>query len=147
MSDLEKIRQWVSAYPGAARMRDMKVDYFSQNPDNGSIDPSGLIEVSRSEDILGNVTVENQYNFALYFVFLKDPGDDQGATDNAAWLMDFQRWVQEQSIRKQIPVFGDDPSRETARAQPGALYAADEEGTAIYSVQLSFNFLKNYEVS
>lgn len=147
MSDLEKIRQWVSTYPGSDRMRDLKVDYFSQNPDNGSIDPSGLIEVSRSEDILGNITVENQYNFALYFVFLKDPGDDQGATDNAAWLMDFQRWVQEQSIRKQIPVFGDDPARETARAQNGALYAADEEGTAIYSVQLSLNFIKIYEVS
>ena len=147
MSDLEKIRQWVSTYPGAARMRDMKVDYFSQNPDNGSIDPSGLVEISRIEDILGNITVENQYNFALYFVFLKDPGDDQGATENADWLMDFQRWVQEQSIRKQIPTFGDDPAHEIARAQNGSLYAADEEGTAIYSVQLSFNFIKIYEVS
>lgn len=147
MSDLEKIRQWVSTYPGAGRMKDLKVDYFSQRPDNGSIDPSGLIEVSRTEDILGNITVENQYNFALYFVFLKDPGDDQGATDNAAWLMDFQRWVQEQSIRKRIPTFGDDPAKETARAQNGSLYAADEEGTAIYTVQLSFNFIKNYEES
>lgn len=147
MSDLENIRRWVSQYPGADRVRDMKVDYSSQNPDNGSIDPSGLVEVSRSEDILGNITVENQYNFALYFVFLKDPGDDRGATDNADWLMDFQRWVQEQSIRKQAPTFGDDPARETARAQNGALYAADEEGTAIYSVQLSFNFIKIYEVS
>ena len=147
MSDLEKIRKWVDTYPGANRMRDMKIDYFSQNPDNGSIDPSGLIEVSRSEDILGNITVENQYNFALYFVFLKSPDDDKGATDNAAWLMDFQRWVQEQSVRKQIPVFGDDPARESARAQNGALYAADEEGTGIYTVQLSFNFIKIYEVN
>ena len=147
MSDLERIRKWVSLYPGAAKMQDMKVDYFSQNPDNGSIDPSGLVEVSRTEDILGNITVENQYNFALYFVFLKDPGDDQGATGNANWLMDFQRWVQEQSIRKQIPHFGDDPERESARAQNGSLYAADEEGTAIYSVQLSFNFIKIYEVN
>ena len=143
MSDLEKIRKWVSSYPGADRMRDMKVDYFSQNPDNGSIDPSGLIEVSRTEDILGNVTVENQYNFALYFVFLKDPDDDQGATENAAWLMDFQRWVQEQSSRKNTPIFGDEPQNESARAQNGALYAADEEGTAIYLVQLSFDFIKH----
>ena len=145
MSDLEKIRQWVNKYPGASRMRDMKVDYFSPNPDNGSIDPSGLIEVSRTEDILGNVEVENQYNFALYFVFLKSPDDDKGATDNAAWLMDFQRWVQEQSVRKQIPTFGDDPQKEEARAQNGTLVTADEEGTAIYSVQLSFNFMKYYE--
>mgnify|MGYP003457070862 FL=1 len=147
MSDLERIREWISDYPGTTRMRDMKVDYFSPNPDNGSIDPSGLIEVSRNEDILGNVTVENQYNFALYFVFLKDPGDDQGATDNATWIMDFQRWVQEQSIRKLVPTFGDDPERETVKAQNGALYAADEEGTAIYTVQISINYIKHYEVN
>lgn len=147
MTNLERIRKWISTYPGISRIRDMKVDYFSQNPDNGSIDPSGLVEVSRTEDILGNVTVEDQFNFALYFVFLKDPGDDAGATENADWLMDFQRWVQEQSIRRLIPTFGDDPARETARAQNGALYAADEEGTAIYTVQLSFNFVKIYEVS
>lgn len=147
MSDLERIREWISKYPGANRMRDMKVDYFSPNPDNGSIDPSGLIEVSRTEDILGNVTVENQYNFALYFVFLKDPGDDQGATDNATWLMDFQRWVQEQSILNLVPTFGDDPKSESIKAQNGALYAADEEGSAIYTVQISINFIKHYEVN
>ena len=147
MSDLEKIRKWVATYPGADRMRDMKVDYFSQNPDNGSIDPSGVVEVSRTEDIVGNITVENQYNFALYFVFLKDPGDDQGATDNATWLMDFQRWVQEQSIRKLVPTFGDVPEEETIKAQNGALYAADEEGSAIYTVQISINFIKHYEVN
>lgn len=147
MTDLEKIREWLATYSGAIPVQEMKVDYFSPNPDNGSIDPSGLIEVSRTTDIMGNTAVENQYNFALYFVLLKSPGDDEGATDNAALLMDFQRWVQEQSIRKQAPIFGDDPARETARAQNGALYAADEEGTAIYSVQLSFNFIKIYEVS
>lgn len=147
MSDLERIRKWVASYPGTERMRELKVDYFSPNPDNGSIDPSGVVEVSRTEDILGNITVENQYNFALYFVFLKDPGDDQGATDNATWLMDFQRWVQEQSIRKIVPTFGDEPAQETVKAQNGALYAADEEGSAIYTVQLSINFIKNYEVN
>ena len=146
MTDLEKIRQWLATYPGTIPVQGMKVDYFSPNPDNGSIDPSGLVEVSRTEDILGNVTVENQYNFALYFVLLKSPGDDAGATDNAALLMDFQRWVQEQSIRKMVPVFGDKPEKETVKAQNGALYAADEEGTAIYMVQLSINFIKYYEV-
>lgn len=144
MSDLERIRQWVSTYPGIDRVSGIKVDYLSHNPDNSSIDPSGVVEVTRKEDILGNVTVENQYNFALYFVFPKDPGDDQGATDNAEWLMDFQRWVQEQSSRKNTPVFGDEPQDESARAQNGALYAADEEGTAIYLVQLSFNFTKHF---
>lgn len=146
MTDLEKVRQWLAAYPGIIPMQGLKVDYYSPNPDNGSIDPSGLVEVSRKEDILGNVTVENQYNFALYFVLLKSPGDDAGAADNAAMLMDFQRWIQEQSIRKLAPTFGDEPTKEIIKAQNGALYAADKEGTAIYTVQLSINFIKHYEV-
>ena len=80
-------------------------------------------------------------------MFLKSPDDDKGATDNAAWLMDFQRWVQEQNVRMEIPTFGDDPQEEEVRAQNGTLVTADEEGTAIYSVQLSFNFTKYFEVS
>ena len=72
MTDLEKIRNWLKGYPGTAPVRDLKVDYYSPNPDNGSIDPSGLIEVSRTVDITGDITVENQYNFALYFVLYMD---------------------------------------------------------------------------
>lgn len=147
MTDLEKIRNWLKGYPGATPVRELKVDYYSPNPDNGSIDPSGLIEVSRVPDIMGGVTVENQYNFALYFVLLKSPDDDTGATDNAALLMDFQRWIQEQSLRRLAPVFGDDPDAETIKAQNGALFAANEEGVAIYTVQLSINFIKYYEVN
>ena len=147
MTDLEKIRNWLKGYPGAAAVRELKVDYYSPNPDNGSIDPSGLIEVSRTPDIMGGVTVENQYNFALYFVLLKSPDDDTGATDNAALLMDFQQWIQEQSLRRLAPVFGDDPDAETIKAQNGALFAANEEGVAIYTVQLSINFIKYYEVN
>ena len=147
MNDLEKIREWISTYPGTSKLRDLKVDYYSQDPNNGSIDPSGLVEISRTEDILGNTTVENQYNFALYYVFVKDPGDDTGAAENADWIMEFQRWVQEQSIRHLVPTFGDEPRKETIKAQNGALYAADEEGTAIYTVQLSINFTKYYEVN
>lgn len=147
MSDLEKIRQWLLTYPGIGRLQGLKVDYYSAQPDNGSIDPSGLIEISRKEDILGNTTVENQYNFALYFVLAKAPEDDEGAVENADWIMDFQRWVQEQSIRRLAPTFGDEPKSETIKAQNGKVEAADEEGTGIYMVQLSINFTKIYEVN
>lgn len=147
MTDLDKIREWLKTYPGAAPVRELQVDYYSPNPDNGSIDPSGLVEISRKVGITGDVTVENQYNFALYFVLLKSPDDDIGATDNAALLMDFQRWIQEQSLRRLAPTFGDDPDTETIKAQNGALYAANEEGVAIYTVQLSVNFIKYFEVN
>ena len=145
MSALEKIRKWLLTYPQIGRLQGLRVDYYTTQPDNGSIDPSGLVEISRKEDILGNVTVENQYNFALYFVLAKSPEDDEGSTDNADWLLDLQRWIQEQSIRRQAPTFGDIPRAETISAQNGKVEAADEEGTGIYSVQLSVNFTKIYE--
>lgn len=146
MSALEKIRNWIATYPGYDILGSFQVDYTDQVPSNGGIFPSGLVEISRSEDIIGNVTVQNQYNFGLYYVFPKDPGDDAGAQINAAWIMDFQLWVQEQSVRRLAPTFGDDPRTERIQAQNGVLYGADEEGTATYMVQLSVNFTKKYEV-
>lgn len=146
MNDLERIRQWLKSYPVPAPLIDIQVDYYSAQPENGSIAPAGLVEISRKEDILGNVTVENQYNFALHFVLLKPPEENVIASDNAAWLMDFQRWVQEECIRKRTPTFGDDPRAETIKAQNGELTWADEDGTGIYTVMLSINFVKKYEV-
>ena len=146
MTALEKIREFVKQYPGADIFRDFHVDYTDQIPFNGGVFPSGLTEVSRSRDILGNVTVVNQYNFGLYYVFEKSPGDDIGAMENADWLMDFQEWVQEQSALGLAPVFGDAPGSESITAQNGVLYDAGEEGTAMYMVQLTVQFIKKYEV-
>ncbi len=145
MSDLEKVRNWLLSYPKIDRIQGLCVDYYSEQPNNGSIDPSGLIELSRVTDIIGNTTVKNQYNFVLYFVLAKSPEDDVGATENADWLLNLQKWIQEQSIRKQAPIFGDDPETETISAQNGKVDAADEEGTGVYSVQLSINFTKIYK--
>lgn len=144
MNALETVREWIRTYPGFDILSTFQVDYTDQIPANGGIFPAGLVEVSRTEDIVGNVTVENQYNFGLYYVLEKAPGDDTGAAINADWIMDFQEWVQEQSITKAVPQFGDKTI--AAKAQNGALYDATDEGTATYMVQLSINFEKTYEV-
>lgn len=145
MTPLEKMRHFVESYPGADNFQGYKVDYTDQIPFNNSIFPSGLIEIQRESDILGNVTVTNQCNFGLYCVFTKPPGDDVAATINADWVMGFQEWVQEQSITGQSPVFGDVPHRERIIAQNGVLYDADGEGTAIYNVQISVQFTKVFK--
>lgn len=146
MTALDKISRFIRQYPGADIFRDFHVDYTDQIPFNGGVFPSGLTEISRSRDILGNTTVINQYNFGLYYVFEKSPGDDVGAMENAGWLMDFQEWVQEQSVTGAAPTFGDDQKSETITAQNGVLYDADDEGTAMYMVQLTVQFKKIYEV-
>ena len=58
--------------------------------------------------------------------------------------MNLQEWVQEQSIIGAAPKFGDEPTAERIQAQNGSIYGADEEGTAIYMVQLSVNFIKKF---
>lgn len=146
MTALEKVRAWLKTFSGFDILGDFQVDYTDQIPANGGVFPSGLVEVSRTEDIFGNVSVENQYNFGLYYVFTKAPGDDDGATINADWIMDFQEWVQEQSATGAAPVFGDVPRKERIAAQNGILYDATDEGLATYMVQLSVNFIKKYEV-
>lgn len=145
MSALTKIRNWLKTFPGNDALRSMTVDYLPADPGTGSVAPSGVVEVSRREDILGNITVNNQYNFVLYYNFAKAPGDDEGSTDNSDWIMALQEWVQAQSIAGSAPVFGDDPKEERIQAQNGSVLGATEEGTAVYMVQLSVNFIKTYK--
>lgn len=143
MTALETIKEWIATYPGHDILADFSVDYTDQVPANGGIFPAGLTEVSRTEDVAGNVLVENQYNFGLYYVFEKPPGEDEPAEVNADWVMDFQEWVQSQSIAGTVPQFGTETT--AIKAQNGALYDADDEGTATYMVQLSVSFEKLFE--
>lgn len=143
MSALETIREWVKTYPGHDILSEFSIDYTDQIPANGGIFPSGLTEVSRRRYITGDTMVENQYNFGIYYVFAKAPEDDVGALVNADWVMDFQEWVQEQSINGDCPQFGDKTL--SIKAQNGTLYAAEAEGTATYMVQLSVNFNKFFK--
>lgn len=102
------------------------------------------MEISRTRDIVGNVTCVNQLNFAIYAVFPKPVADDTTGAENADWVADFQAWVQEQSARGLAPTFGDVARAESIRAQNGMLYSADEEETALYMVQLSVTYTKKY---
>ena len=145
MTALEKIRAFVRSYPRADILQDFRVDFTDQIPANGGIFPSGLVEVKREADILGDVTVTNQYNFGLYYVFEKAPKDDVSASANADWLMDFQEWVQEQSARGKAPVFGDVPRLERITAQNGEMYTSQDEGLAVYAVQLTVLFVKEFQ--
>lgn len=142
-NNLAKLRNWIKTFPGFDILSAFRVDYTDQIPSNGGVFPAGLVEISRKADIVGNVTVTNQLNFGLYYVFPRAPGDDVGAQVNADWIADFQLWVQEQDICGLAPAFG---RHQRIKAENGALYAADDSGTATYMVQLSVQYeLEFYE--
>ena len=78
-NDLTRLREWLATYPGYDLRGNMMVDWLDKIPGSKSLRPGGLVEVSRAEDILGNVTISNQYNFGLYIAVEKAPGDGEGA--------------------------------------------------------------------
>lgn len=147
-SVLARLREWLATYPGYDLRGNMMVDWLDKIPGSKSLRPGGLVEVSRAEDILGNVTVSNQYNFGLYIAVEKAPGDGEGAAYNASWVLDFQRWVQAQSVAHMAPTFGNiDQLQETVKAQNGELYDTNEEGVGLYVIALSVSFKERYEVN
>ena len=68
-NNLAKLRNWIKTFPGFDILSAFRVDYTDQIPSNGGVFPAGLVEISRKADIIGNVTVTNQLNFGLYYVF------------------------------------------------------------------------------
>lgn len=140
MEEIEKVRQWVQTFPRWDE--DLHVDYTAAVPGNAGLFSLGLEEVSRQADILGNITAQCRYRFSLYRVAT----GQQDNTENAAWLMEFQSWVQSQSARGLAPTFGDVPSRETIRAEKGRLKEGSQTGTGVYSVDLIAEFVKKYEM-
>lgn len=144
MTPLETMRAFVASYPDADILSTLSIDYTDQVPDMGGIFPQGIQEVSRRTDLLGNVTVTNQLNFALYTVLSKAPEDDVGATLNAEWQLGFQEWVQGQSALRLAPTFGDEPLMESIAAQNGEIYSTPADGVAIYAIQISVIYQKKY---
>ena len=58
--------------------------------------------------------------------------------------MDFQTWIQEQSVRGLAPVFGDVPQAEKITAGNGEIYSASDEGWALYVIRIQVSFTKQF---
>ena len=145
MSDaLDIMRDFVASYPDFDILGELAIDYTSNVPNCAGLFPAGLVEVRRRRDILGNVESDRQVNFALYAVLANSPGIAADSEYNAEWLMGFQEWVLDQSARGLAPAFGDVPERERMTAQNGELYQSDEEGWAMYVIQISAGFTKRF---
>lgn len=138
MEDLEKLQAWLLSYPQWGDSG-LYLDYNDGIPGSAGLYPAGIEELSRQTDLLGNVLTRNRCSFALYRVVA-------GQQDNeaqAAWLLEFQNWVQQQSAMGLAPRFGDGDER--MWAQKGRLKEASQTGTGIYVVTLIAEFTKHYE--
>ena len=139
MTALETMTSWLKTFPlWDSQM--LYVDCLDAMPENAGLYPEGLEEVTRRTDVLGNVTVENRLHFVLHRM-------TYGQQDNplsSNWLLEFQKWVQQQCTAGLTPKFGDVPSRERIWASAGKLKSANQTGTARYTVNLTVQFVKHY---
>ena len=142
MDVLQKVKQWLLTYPGWGDTQ-LYVDYLEAAPCNGGLYPQGLEERSRRVDMLGNVKISCRYRFALY----RMTAGQLNGEENARWLLDFQQWVQQQSVAGLAPKFGDVAADEQIRAEKGQLREASQAGTGTYQVILIADFIKLYEVN
>ena len=80
MTDLECLIEWLKTYDGYDILGSCQVDYTDQIPNQGFVFPQGLVEVERREDILGNVTLTDRYNFwPVFYVLRKAPAGRHGS--------------------------------------------------------------------
>ncbi len=49
MTDLQRLIEWLSTYPGYNILEDFSVDWTDNIPNNGGIFPSGLSEVGKPQ--------------------------------------------------------------------------------------------------
>ena len=138
MTALEKLVQWLKTFP--LWEDDLHIDDLGAAPSNTGLYPGGLEEVSRREDVLGNVTVVCRLHFLLY----RRTARQQDNGENSRWLLQLQDWVQQQSAAGLAPVFGDDPKKERIRAEKGKLQEASQTGTGKYAVSITAEFEKHY---
>lgn len=136
MEELEKIKAWLQTYPGWDGK--VYVEYTCAAPGHFGLYPQGVEVQSVKKDVLGNSYAHCRSRYVLYRV----TGGQADNTQNAAWLLDFQNWVQTQAAAGLTPSFGDDPSAERFSAQQGKLQNADQTGTGTYAVILTAQYTK-----
>jgi len=132
---LEKMKQWLEAFPKWEGT--LQFDYADSVPGNSGLYPRGITELSRREDVLGNVKVR----YSCAFVLRRTAAGNQ---ENAQWLLDFQSWVAEQDRLGQTPKFGDEPRTERIRAFEGKLDSHKQVGSSMYTMHLTAEFTKIY---
>ncbi len=127
MELLEILKAWIMGFPqwGEAELR---IDTTDAEPVSCGLFPLGCEELSRKEDVLGNVRQRLRQTFALRRVAQRQEAA-------AAWLLEFAQWVRLQSP----PHIGENTR---IRAEKGRLLSVTQTGTATYEVKIILEYDK-----
>lgn len=140
VTELNKIIRWLKTFPLWGDTV-LWVDHLKMAPGFAGLYPQGIEEITRHQDVLGNVTVENRLKILLY----RASTGQQDSPEAANWLLNLQNWIQSQSAAGLAPRLGDDPARERIWAQQGRLHNASQSGTGKYAVTITAEYVKMTE--
>lgn len=143
---LDRLCAWLKTAPGFDRVGQLRVDYTTGRSGEGALRPGGVEVLSRRENLLGIVTQRCRCRFTLSLVLPLAPGAAGTSAANAAWLLELQQWVAQQSAAGTAPRFGNtDPEAETITAGTGRLARMRDEGTALYTMALQAEYTMQWE--
>ena len=136
MEQMEKLRRWLQTFPlwGTAKLY---IDSLPVGLGQTGLYPMGVEVLERRDDLLGNVRTRLRQRFVLYRNVC--PGEDQ-----SLWLLQLQQWVAQQWALGLAPRFGDESAAESLRAEKGALKEVTAAGTAVYTVNITLEYVKIY---
>lgn len=132
-------------YPGIDTGSQISVLPFQPNVTQGQgISYTGLGTPIIGRDVLGNTTITYRANFVLDILRqLIDPISNEEITE---FIIEFERWVIEQSIAGHAPRFGNDIDyQETMWAQGGILYMTQMVDTPIPFAAYRTNIIIQYQ--
>jgi len=135
VTELERMREFLLSYPAWEEGKLLYIDRCDGG-ENGLF-PQGAEEISRKRDVLGNTKVHCRLRFMLYRSASERESD-------AAWLLQFQKWLAQMSIGGKTPIFGDVPAEERLRSEKGQL-SKRRGNDALYAVTITAEFTKIYQ--
>lgn len=126
--DIGILKNWLGEFPGWEGVP--QVDTTGAVPVSAGFFPRGTEEISRTEDVLGNVRLRVRDTFLLVRHCAGNP------EENALWMQDLQRWIRQQDLANRVPLFGFD---QVTRAEKGRL-EKNRSGTAEYTEELTVEY-------
>jgi len=127
IKELENLLRMFPLWGDAA----LQIDETEPKPGSCGLFPLGIQELSRREDVTGNVRTRLRQRYVLRRVIGR-------GEDAAAWLLALQTWL----WGKQLPGFGSDCQ---VRAEKGSLSKARQAGTDLYEATITLEYTKEHK--
>ena len=132
MEQIKELEDLLRAFP-LWEEGSLQIDSTVPEPGSCGLFSMGTEELSRQEDVTGNLRLRLRQRFILRRVFPR-------GEDAAGWLLQLQQWLP-RNIRY-MPGFGLDC---VIRAEKGQLGKTRQPGTDIYEVTVTVDFTKENE--